>query len=612
MDAGLTLTPQMAIVLALIVFTVVMFTVEWIRADIVALLVLVTLGVANLVPAEQLFDGFAGNAVIAILATMILGAGLDRTGVLSKAASFILRMSAGVEKRLLLVLCSLTGAMSALMQNPALTALFLPVVSRISSRTGLPLSRLLLPMASCIILGGTLTMVGNSPQILLNDLISSVNRNLPPGADTIDPIGMFTVTPIGLVLLAFGLAYFVLGWDRLLPQHESGTGVTPSRTESYFAATYGIAGEVIELLVTADSPLVGQSIGELESQASTPLILAIRTGEDARLAPPADQMIWVGTVLGVLGPREDVAAWADIVHLRVLPGLRNVGDMFNPSRAGIAEAVVPPASRYVGQKVGDLRLRKRSNISVLAINRGTKIFRDDIRQVQVRTGDTLVFHGFWKDLAQAAEDRDFVVVTDYPKDEERPHRLWHALFFFALALALALFSDLKLPVALMVGAVGMLLTGVLSMDEAYNAIAWKTVFLMACLIPLGWATDATGAAAWLAQELLRQIGDVHPLLLQLAVAVLTAFFAQVMSNVGATVVMVPLAVNLALAANTSPAAFALVVALSASNNFVSLSNPVMAIIAGPGGYRSRDLWRVGGPLTLAYLGITLLMVNLIF
>jgi len=357
MDAGLTLTPQMAIVLALIVFTVVMFALDWIRADIIALLVLVTLGVANLVPADQIFDGFAGNAVMAILATMILGAGLDRTGVLSKAASFILRLSQGMERRLLLVLCALTGAMSAFMQNPALTALFLPVVSRISSRTGLPLSRLLLPMACCIILGGTLTMVGNSPQILLNDLISSVNRNLPPGADTMDPIGMFTVTPIGLVLLAFGLVYFALYWDKVEPKREERAGVTPSRTESYFAATYGIEGEVIELLVTADSPLVGQSIGELEAQASTPLILAIRTGEEARLAPPADQMIWVGTVLGVLGPREQVSEWAGIVNLRVLPGLRNLGDMFNPSRAGIAEAVVPPASRYVGQKVGELRLR---------------------------------------------------------------------------------------------------------------------------------------------------------------------------------------------------------------------------------------------------------------
>lgn len=612
MEAGLTLTPQMAIVLALIAFTVVMFALEWIRADIVALLVLVALGVANLVPTEQIFDGFAGNAVMAILATMILGAGLDRTGVLSKAASFILRLSRGMEQRLLLVLCALTGAMSAFMQNPALTALFLPVVSRISSRTGLPLSRLLLPMACCIILGGTTTMVGNSPQILLNDLISSVNRNLPPGADTIEPIGMFTVAPVGLVLLAFGLVYFALYWRRIEPRREERTGVTPSRTESYFAATYGIEGEVIELLVTADSPLVGQSIGELEARADTPLILAIRNGEEARLAPPADQMVWVGTVLGVLGPREPVASWAGAAGLRVLPGLRNFGDLFNPSRAGIAEAVVPPASRYVGQKVGDLRLRKRSNISVLAVNRGDRIFRDDIRQVQVRAGDTLVFHGFWKDLANAAEDHDFVVVTDYPKDEERPHRLWHALFFFALAIGLALFSDLKLPVALLVGAVGMLLTGVLSMDEAYKAIGWKTVFLMACLIPLGWATDATGAAAWVAQELLRAVGDVHPVVLQAALALLTSFFAQVMSNVGATVLMVPLAVNVALAANAGPTEFALVVALSASNNFVSMSNPVMAIIAGPGGYRAADLWRAGGPLSLAYVLIVLVMVNLIF
>ena len=495
MDAGLTLTTEMMLVLGLIVFAIVMFTLEWVRADIVALLVLVVLGVANLVPVDQLFDGFAGDAVIAILATMILGAGLDRTGVLAFAASFILRLSAGIERRLLLVLCGMTGSLSAFMQNPAVTTLFLPVASRISSRTGLPLSRLLLPMACCIMLGGTITMVGNSPQILLNDLIESVNRNLPPGADTIEPIRMFTLAPIGIALLLAGLAYFGWWWNRLLPLREERQAVTPSRTETYFASTYGIEGEVIEVLVTADSPLVGLSIAEVEGAAGTPLILAIKTGEEARLAPPADQMVWVGTVLGVLGQPAAVAEWCAGNELRVLPRLRNFGDMFNPSRAGIAEAVVPPTSRYVGQKLGDLRLRKRHNISVLAINRGDKILREDVRALQVRGGDTLVFHGFWKDLTQAAEDRDFVVVTDYPKEEQRPHKIWNAVIFFGLAIALALFSDLKLAVAMLVGAIGMLLTGVLSMDEAYSAINWKTIFLMACLIPLDWAVDSTGAAA---------------------------------------------------------------------------------------------------------------------
>jgi di/tricarboxylate transporter len=612
MDAGLTLTPEIAIVLALIVFTMAMFTLEWVRADAVALLVLVVLGVAKLVPIDTLFDGFAGDAVMAIVATMILGAGLDRTGVLAFAASFILRLSGGVEQRLLLVLCGLTGALSAFMQNPAVTALFLPVVSRLSSRTGLPLSRLLLPMACCIILGGTLTMVGNSPQILLNDLIASVNRNLPSGADAIDPIRMFTVTPIGLILLAFGLAYFVLGWEKLLPQRDDRAGATPSKTETYFASTYGIDGEVIEVLVTAESPLVGLSIGELEAQPGTPLVLAIKTGDEARLAPPADQMIWVGTVLGLLGKREVINEWAAGNAVRVLARLRNFGDMFNSARAGIAEAVVPPTSRYVGEKVGDLRLRKRYGISVLAVNRGVKILRDDIRQVAIRSGDTIVFHGFWKDLSQAAEDRDFVVVTDYPKEEMRPQKIWNAVAFFALAIGLALFSDVPLPEALMVGAIGMLLTGVLSMDEAYQAIGWKTVFLMACLIPLGWATDATGAAAWVAQELLLVLGDVQPWKLQIAVALLTTFFTMVMSNVGATIVMVPMGINIALAANANPAEFALIVVLSASNNFVSHSNPVMAIIAGPGGYGAKELWRVGGPLSLAYLIVILVMVNAIF
>jgi di/tricarboxylate transporter len=612
MDAGLTLTIEMALVLALIAFTVVIFTLEWVRADVVALLVLVVLGVANLVPVDQIFDGFAGDAVIAIMATMILGAGLDRTGVLQTAAAFILRLSGGVERRLLLVLCGITGLLSAFMQNPAITALFLPVVSRISSRTGLPLSRLLLPMACCIILGGTITMVGNSPQILMNDLLAAVNRNLPSGAGSLDPIQMFTVAPIGLVLLAMGLAYFTLWWDKLLPFREERAGATPAKTETYFASTYGIDGEVVEVLVTAESPLVGLAIAEVEALTDTPLILAIKTGEEARLSPPADQMVWVGTVLGVLGKREAVNAWAEHNALRVLSRLRNFGDMFNSSRAGIAEGVVPPTSRYIGQKVGELRLRKRHGISVLALNRGDKILREDLRQVAVRSGDTLVFHGFWRDLSAAAEDRDFVVVTDYPKEEQRPHKIWNAVIFFALALGLALFSDLKPPVALLVGAIGMLLTGVLSMDEVYGAINWKTVFLMACLIPLGWAVDATGTAAWVAQELLRMLGQVNPYVLQLTLAVLTSFFTQVMSNVGATVVMVPLAINIALAANADPRQFAMIVVLSASNSFTSISNPVMAIISGPGGYRMRDLLRVGGPLSLAYLVVVLILVNMIF
>jgi len=612
MDGSISLSPEMLLVMALAGFAMLMFSLEWMRNDVTALIVLVALGITGLVPIDRLFDGFAGNAVMAILATMILGAGLDRTGVLSLAAGWLLKAARGHEKRLTLLLCAMSGGVSAFMQNPAVAALFMPVASRLSNRTGLPLARLLLPMATCIMLGGTITMVGNSPQILLNDLIESVNRNLPPGAAAMHAVEPFAIAPIGLVLLAAGLAYFWFFADRVLPREDEGAGATPARTETYFANAYGIEGEVFETTVTRDSPLVGQSIGEFESTQGAPLLLALKTGEDARLSPPGDQMIWIGSVLGVMGERAAIDAWAEENGVRVLPRLRNFGDMFNPARAGIAEVVIPPTSRYINKTIAELRLRTRHSISVLAINRGDRIFRDNVREVSIRQGDTLVLHGFWNNLSQAAEEHDFVVVTDYPKEEQRPHKLWNALGFFTLGMVLALVTDLPLAVALLVGAIGMLVTGVLNMDEAYRAINWKTIFLMACLIPLGWAMDATGAAAWTAQELIRGLDDVPVWTLQLAVAVLTAVLTQVISNVGATVVMVPMAVNLALAADADPLVFAMLVVLSASNNFLSTSNPTLAIVAGPAGYRSSDLWRSGVPMSIIYLVLTLLMVNWVF
>lgn len=614
MASGLTLNSDMLLVLGLVGFTLLMFMLDWLRTDVVALLILVVLGITRLVPGELLFTGFAGNAVIAIMATMIMGAGLDRTGVLGGAASFILRLSRGDERRLLLTLCTVTGLISAMMQNPAVAALFLPVVSRISTRTGVPISRLLLPMACCIILGGTMTMVGNSPQILLNDLILAVNRNLPSGADTLQPIGLFSATPIGLALWLAGLGYFYRYWPRVQPQREDeGLAVNPATTEGYFEQVYGIAGELRELTVLDASDLVGKRVGEIEATPGIPLILAYRSGEEKRLAPHADQIVHSGCVLGVLGQHGAIQSFAEQHNLSVAPGLEHFAALFQPVRAGVSEAVVPPTSRFIGQTVAELRLRKRFGVSVLALGRGGKIFRQDMRTKTVRAGDTLALHGAWQDVSDAAEDRDFVVVTDYPKaQDQHPQRLRFAVFFFALALVLALVSDLPLPLALMVGAVGMLLTRVLNMEEALHAINWKTIFVMAALIPLGWAMDATGTAAWIAQETLAYLGDVPLWLLQLAVAVLTSLFAMVMSNVGATVVMVPMAVNIALAANGNPTEFALIVALSASNSFISTANPVLSLIAGPANYQPRDLLRAGVPLSLLFIVVMLVMVNLVF
>ncbi len=417
MDAGLPLTTNMILVFALLAFTVLMLVLEWIRADLVALLVIVVIGITRLLPVEQLFDGFAGNAVISLIAVMIMGAGLDRTGVLNKAASFILRLAGGVEARVSLLINAMVGSLSSVIQSQALSALFLPVVSRVSARTGLPLKRLLLPMACMILCGTNTTMISNSPLILLNDLIASANRNLPPGAQTIQTFNLFAIAPIGIPLLLAGLAYFALFTRKLFPgDDDERQKVTPGRTETYFAETYGIDGDVVELVVTTDSPLVGMSVSEIEQLRGAPLILALKTGNEARLAPPGDQMIWVGSVLGVLGKREAVSDFANNQLCVMQTRLRNFADLFNPSRAGIAEAVIPPNSRWIKKEVGELRLRKTHGISVLAVNRGEQVFREDVRKVNLRAGDTIVLHGFWRDLAQTAESHDFVP----PRSGTRP------------------------------------------------------------------------------------------------------------------------------------------------------------------------------------------------
>ena len=613
MENTLTLTSDMQLVLGLTVMTMVLFLFERLRADVVALVVLVLLGLTGLVAPEDLFNGFSGNAVMSVIATMILGAGLDRTGALNRLAAWLLRRAHGVEHRLLLYTSAIAGLNSSVMQNPSVMALYLPVASRLSSRTGLPLSRLLLPIAVAIVMGGCLTMVGNSPLILLNDLLVSANNSLPSGMMTLKPLPMFAPLPIGLALLAAGLAYFHFFGDKRLHDNPADAGVTPARTESYFASAYGIDGDVYELTVTADSPLVGMSLGETEALHDAPLILALKTGSESRLAPPGDVRIWVGSVLGVMGPRQTIVDFAQNRFLRTSSRLREFADLFNPARAGISEAVIPPTSTFIGKTATELQLRKRYNLRLLAINRDKQVLRENVRELPLRAGDLLVLHSIWQDLAQAASNRDFVPVTDYPKAEQRPHKFKIAMTIFGITMLIALSSRIPASVALMTGVAGMLITGVLKMDEAYASINWKTVFLMACLIPLGWAMDSSGAAAWVAAHSLDRLPEGTPVwLLEIAMGLLATAFSLVISHVGATIVMVPIAINLALAAGGDPTAFALIVALSASNNFMTASNPVMSMITGPAGYTAKELWKIGGPLCLIYTGIVVLVVNLLF
>ena len=239
---------------------------------------------------------------------------------------------------------------------------------------------------------------------------------------------------------------------------------------------------------------------------------------------------------------------------------------------------------------------------------------EGIRVLPLQAGDTLVVHTSWESLVHLEKDRNFLVVTsEYPKEESRPHKVAWAGLFFSIALSMVLFTDLRLSVSLLTGALGMVLSGVLNIDEAYEAVSWKTVFLLASLIPLGGAVETSGTAAWIADEVLNALGgDTPTWVLQAAIAVLSTFFTLVMSNVGATVLLVPLAINIAVGAGADPAVFALTVALATSNSFLIPTHQVNALIMGPAGYRVPDFMRAGSIMTVLFLVVLMVMMRIVY
>ena len=625
---GLTPSVEIAWVSSLLIFTIYLFTFEIVNVDEAAITIMVLLGLTSLlapimglqqglVDSHKLFNGFASNAVMSIIAVMIIGAGLDKTGLMSKVAVYILNVGGSEEKRIIPIIYGTVGIISSFMQNVGAAALFLPVVSRISARSGLPMSRLLMPMGFTAILGGTVTMIGSSPLILLNDLILSSNVALPP-EQQMASFSLFSVTPIGLALVTSGIIYFMVAGRYVLPKVSTDTAANVAGSSKYLEEVYGVDYLLFEVLVPMDSPLVGQVLDDIES-ANKIRVIAIKSAGAGMRASQGDLSrdvdIAGNSALGILCSPAHLKDFVDNYGLTIQKGLRVFSEALSSAQAGIAEIVIPPGSSLIGKSARDVWMRKTYGLAMVALHRDgeTQFEGEHIRDIPFESGDTILAHTTWKALAHLERNRDFVIVTsEYPREESRPNKVGWATFFFSLALIMVLFTDLRLSVALMTGAIGMVISGVLKMEEAYKAVSWSTVFLLASLIPLGLAVETSGTAKWIAEETLLLVGHMPIWVIQASVAVLATFFTLVMSNVGATVLLVPLAVNIAIGAGANPAIFALTVALATSNSFLIPTHQVNALIKGPGGYKVPDFIRAGLFMSLIFIVVMMTMMHIIF
>ncbi|MBW1722448.1 MAG: SLC13 family permease [Deltaproteobacteria bacterium] len=588
-----SLTNEMILVMGIIGLAVFLFVVEWVRVDVVAILMMVILPLLHLVTPKEAFIGLSSNAVVSIIAVIIIGAGLDKTGIINKLVAPILRVAGRSQSRIVIAISLTVAGISSFMQNIGAAALFLPAIQRISKSLKIPISRLLMPIGFSAILGGTITLVGSSPLILLNDLLEPFK---------LKPFSLFDVTPVGLSLVVSGIVVFILFGRFILPQgeeeeeEENGTKTQPDKVLEDM-------GELYELHTPEDFTYYRDPVLVRDLRRRYLVnVVAITEPPDFKVVSPAPEVEVRSNIdLAVYGREKDVRRMAEVEGMVLKKELETFKSEVEDSQSGVVEAVVAPRSPLAGKTLGQVNLQDRYQVTPLAIYRQGEIYRAEINDMLLRVGDAILIHGTWKRLQLLQGEGSLLFTTPIDVELMRPEKAAFAAFWLALALTMVMFFKIQLSVSLMTGALGMILTRVLTIDEAYRSVDWRTVFLLGGLIPLGIATEKTGTAAWIAHTVLGAIGTVKPIVLLTVIGVLSTVFTLVISNVGATVLLVPLVVNMAMAAHTDPRMAALVVGLATSNSFILPTHQVNALYMGPGRYRSVDFMKAGSVVSVVFL-----------
>ena len=588
-------------VLVILFTTIVLLVFEVVRIDIVAILCMLALGWSGVLTPQEALSGFSSNAVIAMMAVMILGQGISRTGIMDRFSRTVVK-KVGTRKSKIVGLMSVSvGVMSGFIQNIGAAALFLPGILNISRREKIPASVLVMPIGFAAILGGTLSMVGSGPLILINDLLRNADLR---------PYGLFSVTPVGILLLFSGIIFFAFFGKYVLPYSKS-TGPTVTDQEKLIEALH-LPHQIWHYTIPPESSLIGQTAEQCGVWDRFNLnVLGISRGREVEYAPWRETKFEAGQVLALLGEAENVKKFAATHHLKSQKHTGELARLRDPEISGFAEVIIPPRSELVGQTIRKFSLRKRYAVEpVMMFSRGKEI-RGDFSDQEVSAGDTFIVHGLWDKINDLKLSADFVVATPFSAKKQDQSKALVASLCFVFAIALALVG-FPISIAFFTGAVAMVLTRVLSIQEAYQSIEWKVVFLLAGLIPLGVAMQKTGTASFLAAQVMTLVQGKHPVFLVLMVALLSSLFSLFMSNVGAIVVLAPLVMSMAQIGGLDPRPLALMAAVSAANSFILPTHQVNALLMSSGGYRNADYLKAGGGMTLIFLVIVVTVFYLFY
>jgi len=590
------MTTEIALTLAIIVGALILFGIDKIRVDVVALIVLLIVALTGLIGPEEVFAGFSNPAVITVWAVYIVSGGMFKTGVASLLGKFILRLSGKNEIRLIAVIMLTCGIMSAFMNNVGATAMLLPAVVSISRQSKVPVSKLLIPLSFSSLLGGKLTLIGTPANILATSIVAE--NGLPT-------FSFFDFTMIGLVVFGTGILYMVLIGHHLLPVRQA-----PSEEE----VTQELRNYISEVRVLPDGDLVGKTLYEsrLGADYDITVITIIRDDHEVTVFD-RDMHIQTNDILVVEGKITNLIHARDIYGLAIETETQIQLRELDDKSAHIVEATLAPRSSMVGRNLRSINFRDRYGFTALAIYRQGEVITQRLRSVDLQFGDALLLQGPRHRLSDINIKNDFIVLEPVMIPVNRQKKMPIAIGLLILVIGLVLFADLHISTAMVIGAVAMVLTNCLTMDEAYQSIDWRTVFLVAGMLPLGTAMENTGAARYLADLLLGMVGEMGPMAALAGIYILAAIITQPMSNAAAMVLVVPIALDTAASLGANHLTFTLAVVIGAATSFLTpVGHKANVLVFGPGGYKFFDYARVGAPLTFFLFINTMIALPLLF
>jgi di/tricarboxylate transporter len=555
------------------------------RPDLVAILAALTLGLLGVIPPGGVLVGLGSTVVLTLIGLFILAEGLEDTGIIRWAAHRLSLAGGAKGERLPLTLMSTAAVMSLGMNNVAVGALFLPASIRIARSAAVPVSGLLMPISFATLLGGMATIL-TSANIIMSDLL------LQHGSR---PLGMMDFALTGGLVAVMGIVYMLAVGRRLLPAGE----VEAQDPFGDFFGLYKLGERFWEFEVGPESRLQGKTIEEIGFREQFGLsVLAIRRRQRTLLVPGPGIAVVPGDRVVVLGHQDRVrhlVEWGVELRTGVSPS-----DL--QEELELTEIVVPPRSRATGRTLTDLALRTRYGVTVLALWREGRVIRTDVGKTPLEVGDGLLVVNLPKRLAELTRGGDFLLVGSKLAAPERPERAPVALVIFGLVIAIAFSGWIPIGETVLAGAMAMVLTRCVSMEQAYRAIEWHVIFLVAGLLPLGFAMIDTGLADRIAAGLADLFGTGHAMLTITAMFAVSAAATQVIGGQVSALLVGPVALAVAQTAGIALPPMAVAVAIGASTAFMTpMAHPVNAMMMGTGGYRTKDFARVGAGMTLVTL-----------